>query len=220
MRDFALENSMSSGISANSGTGDENMVVKKYDHNAGERNRRKRVNNLYQSLGSLLPVASDQKNKKVSIPGIVSRAVKYIPELQKEVEALKQKKENILPCSSPIINIRQEGLAIKKQRCGGAMTKRNSSLVSSLNVLGDKEVVIQLTFLTNRMSTNKDNVFLSKILENLENGEYGFDLLNATTMRCSGEGMVLNTLHLQVRLSFSFFLFEWQFIFNTKQEAN
>ena len=61
MRDFTLENSMSSGISANSGTGDENMVVKKYDHNAGERNRRKRVNNLYQCLGSLLPVASDQK---------------------------------------------------------------------------------------------------------------------------------------------------------------
>ncbi|GJY69618.1 transcription factor ORG2-like protein [Tanacetum coccineum] len=197
---------MSSGISANSG-GDENLVVKKYDHNAGERDRRKRVNNLYQCLGSLLPVAGDQKlnayilhsllqKKKVSIPGIVSRAVKYIPELQKEVEALKLKKENILPCSSP--NSRQEGQAIKKQRCGGAITRRNSWLVSSVNVLGDKEVVIQLTSLTDRMSMNKENGFLSKVLENLENGEYGFVLLNATTMKCSGEGIVLNTLHLQV----------------------
>ncbi|PWA69329.1 Achaete-scute transcription factor-related protein [Artemisia annua] len=195
---------MSSGISANSG-GDGNLVVKKYDHNAGERDRRKRVNNLYQCLGSLLPVTGDQKKKQVSIPGIVSRAVKYLPELQKEVEALKLKKENILPFSSPIINSRQEGLAIKNQSGEGAITKRNSWLVSSVNVLGDKEVVIQLTTLTDRMSTNKENCFLSKVLENLENGEYGFVLLNATTMKCSGEGMVLSTLHLQVHIFIYFY---------------
>lgn len=39
--------------------GDDATVVKKLNHNASERDRRKRINSLYSSLFSLLP-ASDQ----------------------------------------------------------------------------------------------------------------------------------------------------------------
>ncbi|PWA41219.1 Achaete-scute transcription factor-related protein [Artemisia annua] len=195
MQHFEHENSTSSGIAANGSTGDDTVVAKKINHNAGERDRRKRVNDLYSYLRSLLPISSYHK-KKVSIPETVSSAVKYIPELQKEVERLKHKKEKVQWSSSPTINAKQEHLAIKKKSC---KTKTNSFLVSSVNVLGDKEVVIQLISSTDHTSTNKEIGFLSKVLENLEHDEDGFVLLNATTMKCSGEGMVLNTLHLQVQ---------------------
>lgn len=59
--DFVRENSFSSGGAENSGTGDDMMVSKKINHNASERDRRKRVNDLYAFLRSLLPMSSDQK---------------------------------------------------------------------------------------------------------------------------------------------------------------
>ncbi|GKC59847.1 hypothetical protein Tco_1087445 [Tanacetum coccineum] len=90
----------------------------------------------------------------------------------------------------------QEHLAIKKRSCKDATTNRDSWLVASMNVLNDKEVVIQLISLTDHICTNKNNGFLSKILDNLEGDEYGFVLLNATTIKCSEEGMVLNNIHL------------------------
>ncbi|XP_074352730.1 transcription factor ORG3-like [Apium graveolens] len=66
-------------------------LVKKLNHNASERDRRKKINNLYSSLFSLL--SDSNRMKKLSIPAIVARVVKYIPELQKEAETLVQKKE-------------------------------------------------------------------------------------------------------------------------------
>jgi hypothetical protein len=47
----------STSFTAYSGSGDPNMV-KKLNHNASERDRRKKINSLYSSLRSLLP-ASD-----------------------------------------------------------------------------------------------------------------------------------------------------------------
>ncbi|KAJ0791876.1 putative transcription factor bHLH family [Helianthus annuus] len=55
------DHSTSTGGAANSGGGDSMMVEKKLNHNASERHRRKRVNELYSFLGSLLPISSDQK---------------------------------------------------------------------------------------------------------------------------------------------------------------
>ncbi|KAJ0715345.1 putative transcription factor bHLH family [Helianthus annuus] len=60
--DLAPELSISSGETTKyGGTGDEMIVVKKLNHNASERDRRKRVNELYAFLRSLLPIPSDQK---------------------------------------------------------------------------------------------------------------------------------------------------------------
>ncbi|GAU31365.1 hypothetical protein TSUD_19100 [Trifolium subterraneum] len=77
-------------------------MVKKLVHNASERDRRKKINNLYSSIRSLLPV-SDQM-KKLSIPATISRVLKYIPELQKQVEGLIKRKEEILLRFSPQVD--------------------------------------------------------------------------------------------------------------------
>ncbi|KAI3788335.1 hypothetical protein L2E82_01096 [Cichorium intybus] len=193
--DFTPENSTSSGGLVNGGSADPLLVVKKLNHNASERHRRKRVNDLYAFLRSLLPLSSDQK-KKVSIPGTVSRALKYIPELQKEVEILIRKKEKLSSYSSSKASLRQEGM--KHKSCRDSTIERKASVVSSVRVLGAKEVVIQLISSTDHMINRKEIGLLSKVLECLEQ-EDGFILLNATTSRSSGEAMSISTLHLQVQ---------------------
>ncbi|MFS7904176.1 putative transcription factor bHLH family [Helianthus anomalus] len=174
------------------GNNDDPMkVAKKFNHNASERDRRKRVNELYSFLRSLLPLSSDQ-TKKVSIPGIVSRALKYIPELQQEVERLKNKKEKLLLRSSST-NIRN--LSTKE-----TMIQKTSSVVSSISVLGEKDVVIQL--ISSFDDTNKNKIkdirLLSKALEYLEDEEDNLVLLSVTTFKCLEEKRLLNTLHFQV----------------------
>ncbi|XP_076893688.1 transcription factor ORG3-like [Bidens hawaiensis] len=180
--------SNSSGGAANSGNGDNMTVERKINHNASERVRRKKVNELYAFLRSVLPVSSDQK-KKISIPGTVSRALKYIPELQKEVETLKRKKEKLSSYSTSTANTRQEHLGIKKR-----------SAKVSVNILGDKEVVVQLISSTDPMNKNKKIHLLSKVLEYLEQDEDGLVLKTATSFKGLGEGILLSTLHLQVQM--------------------
>ncbi|MFS7904173.1 putative transcription factor bHLH family [Helianthus anomalus] len=172
-------------------------VVKKLNHNASERERRKRVNDLYAFLHSLLPKSTNQK-KKVSIPQTVSRAMRYIPELQKEVEALICKKEKLSSSSSTIANTKKDYLRIKKQTAEGAIIDITSSVISSVRVLGVKEAVVQLIYSTEHMSKNKDISFLSKVVEFFEHEE-DVVLLNSTTFIGSGEGMSLSTLHLQAQ---------------------
>ncbi|KAL7599556.1 transcription factor ORG2 [Lactuca sativa] len=193
-----VENSISAGGLVNGDSTDPFMVVKKLNHNASERHRRKRVNDLYGFLRSLLPISSDQK-KKVSIPGTVSRAVKYIPELKKEVETLIHKKEKILAYSSSEANLRQEHVATKNKSGKDATIETKSWVVSCVRILGVKEAVIQLISATDDMSKGGDIGLLSDVLEYLEQDENGFVLLNATSFRCSGDGMSLSTLHLQVQ---------------------
>ncbi|RZC94417.1 hypothetical protein C5167_026149, partial [Papaver somniferum] len=70
-------------------------ATKKSDHNVKEKLRRMRLNDAYSSLKSLLPDSYISK-KKWSSPLVVAKVLEYIPELQEEVEKLKQKKGNIL----------------------------------------------------------------------------------------------------------------------------
>ncbi|KAF5821246.1 putative transcription factor bHLH family [Helianthus annuus] len=190
--DFAPENSlsMSSKEAVNGNNDDPMKVAKKLNHNASERDRRKRVNELYSFLRSLLPLSTD-RTKKVSIPGIVSRALKYIPELQQEVERLKNKKEKLLLRSSST-NIRN----FTKE----TMIQNTSSVVSSVSVLGEKDVVIQLIYSFDDTNKNKikDIALLSKALEYLEEEEDNLVLLSVTTFKCLEEKRLLNTLHFQV----------------------
>ncbi|XP_076958202.1 transcription factor ORG2-like [Bidens hawaiensis] len=181
--------SNSSGGAANSGSGDNMTVERKINHNASERVRRKKVNELSAFLRSLLPVSSDQK-KKISIPGTVSRALKYIPELQKEVEILKRKKEKLSSSSTVTGNTRQDN---QEQR---GIKKQSEKVL--VNIVGDKEVVIQLISSADPM--NKKIHLLSKVLEYLEQDEDGLVLENATSFKGLGEGVLLSTLHLQVQV--------------------
>ncbi|XP_055809378.1 transcription factor ORG2-like [Solanum dulcamara] len=159
------------------------QTVKKLNHNASERDRRKKINGLYSSLRSLLP-ASDH-TKKLSIPSTVSRILKYIPELQSEVERLIQKKEEF---TSTIISNKKNSADFNKQkrRKGGI---ENSSLVITTSELGDKEIVVQISTLNN----NKGSI--GEAISELE--DEGLVLLNATSFGTFEDG-VFYTLHFQV----------------------
>ncbi|CAA3018763.1 transcription factor ORG2-like [Olea europaea subsp. europaea] len=157
-------------------------MVKKLNHNASERDRRKRINTQYSTLRSLLPVA-DQR-KKLSIPSTVSRVLKYIPELQKEVERLLEKKENLVAK----ISKQENSIQHRKQR--RTVDHQSSILAVSANRIGDRDVVIQLS----KLKTKKGS--FSEALLELE--QEGILVLNASSFE-SFDGRVFYNLHLQVQ---------------------
>ncbi|XP_024922954.3 transcription factor ORG2 isoform X1 [Ziziphus jujuba] len=161
-------------------------MVKKLNHNASERDRRKKINHLYSSLRALLP-ATDH-TKKLSIPATVSRVLKYIPDLQQQVEGLVRKKEELLSKMS-----KQKGNLVhhdddQENQVKTAAARSSLSSVSATQ-LNDREVAIQIS--TYKVNNNP----ISEILNTLE--EDGFSMLNASSFE-SFEGRVFHSLHLQV----------------------
>ncbi|CAI9779534.1 unnamed protein product [Fraxinus pennsylvanica] len=157
-------------------------MVKKLNHNASERDRRKRINTLYYTLRSLLPAADQMK--KLSIPSTVSRVLKYIPELQKEVERLVERKENLVAKIS-----RQENSnRYRKQR--RTADHQNSVLAVSASQIGDRDVLIQISTVKIKRGS------FSEALLDLE--QEGILVLNASSFE-SFDGRVFCNLHLQVQ---------------------
>ena len=122
--------------------------------------------------------------KKLSIPSTVSRVVKYIPELQQQVERLIRKKEELLS------KISRQGDVIHQEN------QRNGTLGSSLasvsaTMLSDREIVVQISTFKAHESP------LSELLLNLE--EYGLVVINASSFESFG-GRVFYNLHLRVLL--------------------
>ncbi|GKA65192.1 achaete-scute transcription factor-related protein, partial [Tanacetum coccineum] len=163
-KEFTPESSNSSGGAITGNIGGSMKVSKKLNHNASERDRRKRVNDIYAYLRSLMPISADQKEKLSSY-------------------------------TTSTTSTRQKNLGIKGQSSKDVISNTNSSVISSVSILGEKEVVIQLIFSMDRINKNKEIGSLSGILTYLESEEDGFVLLNLTTF--TGEHMLLNTLHLQ-----------------------
>ncbi|XP_073121910.1 transcription factor bHLH100-like [Henckelia pumila] len=170
--------------------GDTNNTARKLDHNACERDRRQKINTLYSTLRSLLP-AEDQP-KKMSIPATVSGVLKYIPELQKQVQKLRDKKQQLQSKISrqqdSFINI---DFSTNERRKSGEHTAGSppSSAVSATR-LNDGEIICQF-------STPKgEKGSFSRALLNLE--EEGFLVLNASCFE-SSEGRVFHNIHLQGR---------------------
>ncbi|XP_043692855.1 transcription factor ORG2-like [Telopea speciosissima] len=158
-------------------------IVKKLSHNASERDRRKRLNDLFFSLRSLLP--RTDRSKKLSIPATVSCALKYIPELQKQVQKLMQRKEEIL---ATIYEQRDPILPPhNKQKKGGVV--RSFFPVVTASQVDDKDYVIQIH------TVKAKNIPLSVILQDLE--KEGLQVLNASAFNSCGK-MVCYNLHLQV----------------------
>ncbi|XP_061344584.1 transcription factor ORG2-like [Gastrolobium bilobum] len=155
-------------------------IVKKLNHNASERDRRKKIKRSIASLGSLLPVP--HQTKKLSVPNTISLVVKYIPELQHEVEGLSKKKEELLS------RISQQGDAVKKQS-QRKISQLNSVFVVSATRLNFNEAAIQIS------SYEVYRTPLSEILLFLENN--GFCLLSASSSETIG-GRVFYNLHLQL----------------------
>ncbi|WCJ34080.1 basic helix-loop-helix (bHLH) DNA-binding superfamily protein [Euphorbia peplus] len=170
-----------SQIQSGAYTADSNMV-KKLNHNASERDRRKMLNHLYSSLRSLLP-ASDQF-KKLSIPATISQVLKYIPELQQQVERLSERKEKLI---SNIHNQNQH-----KNKKLSTKQGTNQPLISATK-LTETQIVIQISTL---ISNDVQKCLLSEILNLLEDEE-GLSLISSSAFQ-SFLGRVFFTLHLQV----------------------
>ncbi|KAG4912919.1 hypothetical protein AAZX31_19G119600 [Glycine max] len=161
---------------------DDPAMVKKLSHNASERDRRKKVNNLVSSLRLLLPV--EDQTKKMSIPATVSRVLKYIPELQHQVQALNKKKEELLCRISK--NLKGDSVNKESQR---RISHHNSDFVVSTSRLNDCEAVVHISFY------EAHKVPLSEILHCLENN--GLLLLNASSSETFG-GRFFYILHFQI----------------------
>ncbi|KAK4412867.1 Transcription factor ORG2 [Sesamum alatum] len=161
-----------------------NKMAKKLNHNASERDRRKKMNSLYTSLRLLLP--AEDHSRKLSIPATVSRVVKYIPELQREVERLSEKKEKLMSK----ISSRQENytsVAFKNQ------TSRKPTQTSvSATRISDREIIVQ----TSVSKSEKGSSLFCEAVMRLE--EEGFLVLNASSFE-SFDGRLFYNLHLQAQ---------------------
>ncbi|KAF3336845.1 transcription factor bHLH100-like protein [Carex littledalei] len=156
-----------------------NHFHKKLNHNAYERDRRKKLNSLYSSLCMLLP--ESERSKKMSIPVTVSRVLKYIPELQKQVEKMTKKKQQLLIKGS---QWRKHNSTLKDHSI--------DSLVVTATCLTDKEVMVNICILSKR--ANKTS--LIKYLEILE-GE-GLKLINASTTSAPLGERTFYNLHFEI----------------------
>ncbi|KAK8679671.1 hypothetical protein V6N13_145112 [Hibiscus sabdariffa] len=166
-------------------------MAKKLNHNASERHRRKKVNSMYSSLRSLLPVAD--QTKKLSFPATVSNALKYIPELQEQVERLVRKKEELMLRVSEQGGVKfSEEEQPRKSRPKGRWL--SASVAVSTNRVSDREVSVQIS---TRKVDDRTQLSLSEILHWL--GQRGFRVLNAASFESFG-GMVFYTIHLQMDL--------------------
>lgn len=131
--------------------------------------------------------------KKLSVPATVSRVLKYIPELQEQVEGLLQKKEELLSKLSRHGDLSHQ----EKQNKNTALTSCSAVSASRLN---DREVIIQMT------TYKSHKLSLTEILVYLE--ENGLLLLNASSFESFG-GRVFHSLHFQVSFAYTFAHLIW-----------
>ncbi|XP_074289495.1 transcription factor ORG2-like [Silene latifolia] len=163
------------------------VLAKKLNHNASERDRRKKINYLYSTLRSLLP--TNDHTKKLSIPATVGRVLKYIPGLQKEVDDLIHKKDNLLSKLSLLqgITTSEFNQEQKSQLKVENASKNKHSCSISTSKLGDKEIMIQISSL--------DNILLPELILKLETD--GLRVLDVSSFRTFG-GSTFYNLHLWI----------------------
>ncbi|KAF8642103.1 hypothetical protein HU200_067360 [Digitaria exilis] len=167
---LAANGGASSGGYGSGGSGSH----RKLNHNAYERDRRKQLNELYSSLRSLLPDADH--TKKLSIPTTVSRVLKYIPELQKQVDNLERRKKELTDANC---------------KPGVLKTSKIITPIVSATCLNDMEIMVQVSLQSNVAATTLP---LSKCIKVLENE--GLHLISSSTYS-TFENMTFYSLHLQ-----------------------
>ncbi|XP_021297457.1 transcription factor ORG2 isoform X2 [Herrania umbratica] len=160
-------------------SGNNPIVLRKLNHNARERDRRKKINSLYTSLRSLLPLS---EQTRLSIPATISRVLKYIPELQAHVERLAQRKEEILS--------RQDEFSCDQDN----KREGSSPFAMSVSRVSEREVVVQIS------TFRAFETPLSRVLFNLE--EDGLFLTEASCFESFG-GRVFYNLHFQVERTYN-----------------
>ncbi|CAN6313407.1 unnamed protein product [Urochloa humidicola] len=147
---------------------------RKLNHNAYERDRRKHLNELYSSLHSLVPDADH--TKKSSIATTVSRVLKYIPELQKQVGNLERRKKKLMNAN-----------------CERGVSNPSGSIapIVSVNCLNQMEVMVQISFLSNSAEATLPFSMCIEVLEN-----EGLRLISSSTFSPT-ENRTFYSLHLQ-----------------------
>jgi hypothetical protein len=123
--------------------------------------------------------------KKLSIPTTVSQVLKYIPELQKQVDDLERKKEELTSASCKL---------------GLSKTSEGIAPVVSATFINDMEIMLQVSMPTNLAATTLP---LSKCIKLLEN--QGVQLINSST-HSTFENRTFYSLHLQVHEYYFSFL--------------
>ncbi len=112
----------------------------------------------------------------------MTRALKYIPELQRQVQKLAKEEEELLKRIPSKIKAEEDGPSFQ-QRINGTVFA---------NLLSEREAAVQIS---TRKETERP---LSEIMLSLERG--GFSLIGASTSEPSGDGRAFYTLHVQVLL--------------------
>ncbi|TMW89258.1 hypothetical protein EJD97_017436 [Solanum chilense] len=165
-------------------------MEKKLNHNASERNRRKKMNFLYSTLRSLLPPPTNKhQKKKLSFPATVSYVQEYIPELKKEIERLSKTKDLLLSKKSNYSLLKIDDNNNRKLIIGG--TSCNSSTTSiCASQLSNAQVLVQIS------TTQENNFPISQVFASLE--EDGLILLNASTFKSFGD-KIFHSLHFQMQ---------------------
>lgn len=115
--------------------------------------------------------------KKLSIPTTVSRVLKYIPELQKQVDNLERRKKELTDANC---------------KPGVLKTSKTITPIVSATCLNDMEIMVQVSLQSNVAATTLP---LSKCIQVLENE--GLHLISSSTYS-TFENMTFYSLHLQV----------------------
>ncbi|WZY80002.1 hypothetical protein YC2023_026386 [Brassica napus] len=189
------------------------VLEKKLNHNASERDRRRKLNALYASLRALLP-PSDQKvcarkksskpvkiirfynlemsiiytSRKLSIPKTVAGVVKYLPEQKQELQRLSRRKEELMERISnktATLNHQQEQLRNRALMMGSI---DSSSQKIAANWITNTEIAVQIA--TRKWTS------ISDILLRLE--ENGLNVISVSSS-VSSTARIFYTLHLQMR---------------------
>ncbi|KAL0671658.1 hypothetical protein Bca4012_034362 [Brassica carinata] len=158
------------------------VLMKKLNHNASERGRRKKINEMFSALRSCLP--STNQSKKLSVSATVSQALEYIPELQEQVNMLIKKKDELsfqISGQKDLLNTNHNDKP-EKGVTGYAST------VSATN-LGETGLMVQIS------SLQTVKCSFGNVLSGLE--EDGLVLVDASSSRSQGERLFY-TLHLQM----------------------
>ncbi|XP_073128724.1 transcription factor bHLH160 [Henckelia pumila] len=166
---------------------EETSVAKKMDHNAKERIRRMKINASFLALRALLP-DSRRSKKRWSAPSVVDRALKYIPELQNQIQELKSKKQSYEQHESSPKNINELPTSsnLDDEHCS-----------ISISTINRNEAIVQICMprlINNIDEFRKDSAF-ANMLQKVEDEGY---LISSASTLCVGETRICHHLHIQV----------------------
>ncbi|KZV30908.1 hypothetical protein F511_36684 [Dorcoceras hygrometricum] len=171
-------------------------VAKKMDHNAKERIRRMKINASFLALRSLLP-DSRRSKKRWSAPSIVDRVLKYIPELQNQIQELKSKKQSYEQHEQSPKSIENPSSDLDEDRS------------ISITRINQNEAIVQICMRSLNDESRKDSPF-ANMLQKVE--DEGYLIRSASTLYVS-EDRICHHLHIQVyTFYFIFCAFDCLFI--------